>query len=206
MDQKEILSIFKKVGAVITNDHFIYTSGNHGATYVNKDALYPHTRIISALARLIAEHFKTYRAETVIGPAVGGVILAQWTAHHLTELTRSEVAGVYADKTSDSGFIIQRGYDILCKERRVLVVEDIVTTGRSVQKVVEAARATGGTVVGVGILCNRGGMAAEDLTVPEVYALTHIPVETFTPDTCPLCKKGIVINRKLGKGKGLSPS
>src|SRR3989344_899761 len=120
MNRQEVLQVLYEVGAVITNSHIVYTSGRHGTAYVNKDAVYPHTRITSALCLAIAEEFADRSVEAVIAPAVGGVILSQWTAHHLSEITRIEVFGVYAEKEGGI-FVIKRGYDKLVTGRNVLV-------------------------------------------------------------------------------------
>jgi len=98
MNQQEVLRILRKVGAVIVDSHIVYTSGLHGTAYVNKDAVYPHTKEISDLCRAIAGQFVDDGVEVVIAPAVGGVILSQWTAHHLSELTGREVLGIYAER------------------------------------------------------------------------------------------------------------
>lgn len=156
MDEQVILEFFGKVGAVITDSHIVYTSGKHGSTYVNKDAIYPHTRATSYLCLAIAEQFVADDVEVVVAPAIGCIILSQWTAHHLSELNNHEVLGVYAEKevvaipdsedkrrkcyAETGNFVIKRGYDKLIAGKRVLVVDDVLTTGGSAKKVVEATR------------------------------------------------------------------
>src|SRR3990167_9525772 len=158
MNEQEVLQVLGKVGAVIADSHIVYTSGKHGTAYVNKDAIYPHTAETSSLCRAIAERFADDNVQVVIGPAIGGVILSQWTAHHLTEMNGHEVLGVYAEKSEGGdNFVIKRGYDKLIAGKNVLVVEDVLTTGGSVRKVIEAVRALGGNVIGLGALCDRGG-------------------------------------------------
>jgi len=203
MTEKEILGLLDKIGAVITDSHVVYTSGRHGSAYVNKDAVYPHTGATSDLCRLIAERFKGRGIETVIAPAVGGVILSQWTAHHLTALEGREVLGIYAEKTEDGqGFVIKRGYDKLVSGHDVLIVEDVLTTGGSVKRVVEAARALGGRVAGVGALCNRGGVTPGDLgQVPELFALVNVSLDSWDASSCPLCARKVPINTQVGKGR-----
>src|SRR3990167_10982176 len=98
MDEKRILELLAEVGAVITDSHIVYTSGKHGSAYVNKDAVYPHTKEISGLCHALAEHFLRSGVEVVVGPALGGIILSQWTAHHLSELSGREIFGVYDEK------------------------------------------------------------------------------------------------------------
>lgn len=203
MSDDDVLALLAQVGALITGDHLVYTSGRHGSSYVNKDALYPHTAATSAVCAQIARHFAPAGVEVVAGPTVGGVIMAQWTAHHLSELTGREVLAVYAEEEPDGAGkrrVLRRGYDALVAERRVLVVEDILTTGGSVRLVVAAVRAAGGTVVGVGALCNRGAVTAELIEAPQLYALSEVPLESYAPAECPLCAAGVPVNTRVGKG------
>lgn len=203
MSDTDVLATLAAVGALISGDHLVYTSGRHGSSYVNKDALYPHTAATSAVCARIAERFADAGVEVVAGPTVGGVILAQWTAHHLSALAGGEVLAVYAEEEQIDERrrrVFRRGYDALLAGRRVLVVEDILTTGGSARMVVEAVAAAGGDVVGVGALCNRGGVTAEVLGAPLLFALAELPLESFAPEECPLCRAGVPINTRVGKG------
>ena len=201
MTESEVLKILHQVGAIITGSHIVYTSGQHGSSYVNKDAVYPHTGEISRLCRAIAEKFSQTGVEVVAAPALGGIILSQWTAHHLSELDGRNVLAVYAEKSGD-GFVIQRGYDKLISGKKVLVVEDILTTGGSVKKVVETVRALGGQVTAVAALCNRGGVTAEGLgNLPELFALVNLQLEAWDEKECPLCAKNVPVNTSIGKGR-----
>jgi orotate phosphoribosyltransferase len=82
----------------------------------------------------------------------------------------------------------------------VLVVEDILTTGGSARQVVEAVQRQGGSVVGVGALCNRGDVSAATLGAPALFALTAVPLTSYAPEECPLCAAGVPINTRVGKG------
>ncbi len=203
MNEKQILKIFRDSSALITNSHLIYTSGKHGDTYVNKDAIYPHTKWISMLCKEIAERFKNEKVDVVIAPAIGGVILSQWVAYHLSKLTDKEVLAVYAEKTEDGkDFIIKRGYNKIIKSSNVLIVEDIVTTGGSVKKVVAEVKKNKGKVVGVAILCNRGNIKKSQIgKIPRLEALITLNLQDWHANDCPLCKQNIPINKDLGNGK-----
>jgi orotate phosphoribosyltransferase len=202
MDQSEILNLLSTVGAVLIDDHFVYTSGRHGSAYINKDALYPHTNATDLLCRQIALRYAGSDVDAVIGPVVGAVILAYAVARNLSELTSRDVLCVYAEKTADDGFTIKRGYDKLLHGKRVLVVEDVLTTGQSVRKVVQAVRAEGGQVVAVAALCNRGAVRASDLAdVPELFALVEVQLDTWDAEQCPLCGRGVPVNTDVGKGR-----
>ena len=203
MKKQEALEILVKVGAIIRNSHIVYTHGNHGRDYVNKDALYPHTEETSNLCYDLAEEYSEHSIEAVIAPAIGGVILSQWIAHFLTVMGRNHhVLAVYAEKAEDGSFVIKRGYDKLIANKRILVVEDVLTTGGSVKKLVEVTRALGGNIVGLGAICNRGGVTSVDVgNVPKLFALVNLKLEDWPEADCPLCKEGIPINMDVGKGR-----
>lgn len=203
MSTNQLLDTLKNINAIITDSHIVYTSGKHGSAYINKDAIYPHTEITSQLCKHIAQQFAASNVDVVLAPAIGGVILSQWVAHHLTQLTGRPVYGVYAEKCeAPDYFVIKRGYDKLCQNKRVLVVEDMLTTGGTVKKVVAVARKIPCEVVGVAALCNRGGITAQDLgDVPMLYALADIKLEAWDEHECPLCKSNKPINTDVGKGR-----
>lgn len=204
MDEKEVLEILGKVKAVIKDSHVVYTSSKHGSAYVNKDAVYPYTATIARLCAEIALRFSSDNVEVVIAPAIGGVILTQWVTHYLEGMasTCGKVLAVYAEKAEGDTFVIKRGYDKLVAGKRVLVVEDFLTTGGSAKKVVEAVRAIGGEVVGLGVLCNRGDITAKDVgDVPKLEALLQVKLDAWDEADCPLCKAGVPVNTDVGKGR-----
>ncbi len=245
MDEQYALEIMGQTGAVLTNSHFVYASWKHGRVYINKDAVYPHIAETSHLCRGIAEHFQGDGIEVVVAPAIGGVILSQWTTQHLISLTGRKVLATYAehddsfvmeagssdihiplppgtfDRENDDdeiilhpgeklyirkpGFVIKRGYDKQVSGKRVLVVEDVLTTGASAGHVVEVTRVMGGDVVGLGALCNRGGVTPEDVGgVPKLHALVDVTLDTWTEEECLLngpCSEGVPVNTDVGKGR-----
>ena len=125
--EKEVLEILKRTEAVITDSHIVGTSGRHMSVYINKDAIYPHTQETFELCRLFAEKVKDLEIEAVVGPVIGGVILSQLVAYHLSILKNKDILGLYAEKTPEGGMtlISRRNYDQLVKGKKVLVVEDI---------------------------------------------------------------------------------
>ena len=217
MNEKEVLQILSKVGAVITNSHIVYTSGKHGTSYVNKDAIYPHTAETSLLCQEIALRFADKKnIEVVVAPVIGGVILSNRVARYLSKLTSRKVLSVYADKERmeivsssygplspkyEDNFVIKRGYDKLITGKNVLVVEDVITTGSSAKKVIEATRAIGGNVIGLGVFCNRGGVTPQDVANVKLTALVNIKLDAWDEENCPLCKEEILINIAVGKGR-----
>lgn len=196
-----IREILQESGAFLEG-HFIYASGKHGERYINKDAIYPNTQNISELCRFMAEPFQGQGIDTVLGPAMGGVILAQRVAEHLTQMEERPVYGVYADKTKDGeGLEIKRGYDAYIKSKKVLVVEDILNTGGSAKKAIEVVRENWGKVVALSALVNRGGVTSEDVGDVPVSTLLNVEMQSWEADNCPLCKQGIPFNTNVGHTK-----
>ncbi|HRN69786.1 MAG TPA: phosphoribosyltransferase family protein [Candidatus Woesebacteria bacterium] len=198
----DVLSLLKSVNAVITDDHFVYTSGKHGSVYINKDALYPHTKLASQVGKMFAEQTTDLEIDVVAAPALGGIILSQWTANHLSQLKGKEILGVYTEKDEQKNQVFTRGYDKLVTGKKVLVIEDLTTTGGSVKKVVDTVRQVGGEVVKVGVMVNRDPKLVTEETIGAPYfSLGELPVETFEETDCPLCKEGKPINTSVGHGK-----
>lgn len=197
----ETLKLFEDAGAVITNSHIVYTSGKHGSAYINKDAIYPNTETISLLCQRLAKHFASHPVDGVLAPALGGIILSQWIAHHLSTLRGKTVFAVYSEKMEDDSFVIKRGYDKLLPGKNILVAEDVLNTGGSVLKVIQEAKKHRATVIGVAALCNRGAVTAQDLEVPEIKALIDVNLEAWEAKSCPLCQKKVPINLSVGKGR-----
>lgn len=199
---EDIIQTLQRVNAVITHDHFVYTSGKHGSVYVNKDALYPHTKETSQVGRMFAEKFKGVAIEVVAAPALGGIILSQWTAHHLSKLKHKEVLGVYTEKTPEKGQVFTQGYDASIRGKNVLVIEDLTTTGGSVKKVVESVRAAGGKVVAVCVMVNRNpkGVTTKTIGAP-FFSLGILKADAYDEADCPLCARGVPVNTSVGHGK-----
>lgn len=199
MNQALILSKLESVGAMVRNTHVVYTSGRHGDTYVNKDAIYPHTALISELASIMAEQVLALPIEIVVAPALGGIVLSQWLAHHLSCKSGREILAIYAEKDSAGGFEFRRGYDRLIKDKAVLIAEDVVTTGGSVLKVVDAVIKCRAKPLAVSLLCNRGSIP-ETLNGLAYHWLLKLDLNSWEPATCPLCLKKIPVSPNLGKG------
>jgi orotate phosphoribosyltransferase len=200
MTEDEVLDVLQKSGA-FRSGHFVLTTGRHSDSYINKDALYTYTHDTSRLCKEMALRYKDAGAEAVLGPAVAAAILSQWTAYHLTDLNGREVYATYADKDGKGGFILKRGYDKLLSGKKVLIVEDLTTTGGSILKVVNAAKAAGAEVIGVCVLCNRGEVTAEMTGAPRIESLVHVQLDSWEAGECDLCKGDIPVNTDIGHGK-----
>lgn len=203
-----IIEILENLGAIIRNDHFVYTSGKHGSVYVRKDMLYPHTGEVSKVGGLFAEKFKDANIEVVVGPAVGGIVLSQWTAYHLSQLTGKDILSVFTEKVESGDQLFnknqtfKRGFDQIVKNKRVLVVEDLTTTGGSMKRVIDAVIAAGGNIVSACVMINRDTTLVNEETMGVPFSvLGDLPAESFDESDCPYCKEGRPINTIVGHGK-----
>jgi orotate phosphoribosyltransferase len=200
MEELDIDRMVNNCEALITNTHIVYSSGKHGDTYFNKNRIFTKPDYISWIGKQFAQEFANEEIDAVIGPVTGGAILSSWTAYYLSELDKKNIYSLYADKKGDS-FVIKRGYDQYCRNKNVLVVEDVLTTGGSVKKVIEAVIENGGKVVGVASICNRGSLKKSNLETKKLFSLKVIDLKSYPAENCPLCKKGIPINKELGHGQ-----
>lgn len=197
----QVIKILKSVGAVMTDDHFVYTSGKHGSVYINKDALYPHVKQTSEVCRLMAEKCAHLEIETVAAPALGGIILSQWAGYHLTQLKQQPIKAVYAEKDGRGGFKFTRGYDEYIKNKKVLVLEDLTTTGGSVKTVVDSVRSYAGQVVGVCVMVNRNPAEVNsDLFDAPFFALGELEAKAYEEAEMPAELKERPINTQVGHG------
>ena len=179
MTEAEVKELLLKHGAILEG-HFLLTSGLHSGMYVEKFQVLQYPKATEKLCEGFAEKFKDEKIDVVIGPVTGGIILAHETAKHFG--TRA----IFAER--DNGrMTIKRGFEIQPGER-VLIVEDIVTTGGSVMEVIDVVREWGGIVAGVAMLVDRSG-GTVDFGVP-AKALLTLKIDTFTAENCPLCKAG----------------
>ena len=169
----EIEQALRESGAWLEG-HFILASGRHSAQYIEKFRLLEQPRLTSRLCAEIARRFEDDGIECVIGPVTGGIILAFEVARILG------VRAVYAERADDGvGFALRRGFE-LKRDEKCLIVEDIVTTGGSAQKVVELTRANGGEVVGVALLVDRSNGELQ-IDAPRVESLLQMQVESWAP-------------------------
>lgn len=191
MTQEEVRALLVQTGAIM-DGHFLLTSGLHSPHYVEKFNVLQHPAYTAQLCAAMAEKFKDAQIETVVGPVTGGILLAHETGKSLG--TRA----IFTERV-DGKMTFRRGFSLRAGER-VLIVEDIVTTGGSIKEVIEVVKAAGAVPVAVSMLVDRSGGKANFGDVPSTALLT-MDVETYSPDTCPLCAKGIPMTKRGRTGK-----
>lgn len=202
MSNEETMEVFREAGALL-NGHFVLNSGRHADHYVNKDALIARPLFTHELCAKLASHFAGDNIDVVVAPAMAGIALAQHIGMTLSTLRGDDVFAVYAEKDDAGGFVLRRGYDqIVADYPNVLVVEDVMTTGKSVREVIMAVQRAGGEmeIKGVGVLWNRGNVTAGDLWVDKLISLCDVRFDSWPEEECSLCKQGIPIDIDVGHG------
>ena len=179
MTSNEVLDIYKKTGALLTG-HFLLSSGLHSEQYLQSALVLQRPDIATKLCAALADNFKNLGIEVVIAPALGGVFVSHETARALG------VRALFAERVNGE-LTLRRGFVIKPAER-TLVVEDVITTGKSTKETVEVVKKAGGMVVAAGALVDRSGGKA-DIGVP-YRSLVTLTVPVYTAETCPLCKAG----------------
>ena len=187
LNQQEAIDIFTRSGALMEG-HFKLTSGRHSNRYMQCAQVLQYPQYTEQLARHIAAKYADEKIDMVIGPAMGGIIVAYEVARQL------KVPSIFCERengqmTLRRGFAIEPG-------SRLLVVEDVVTTGGSVMEVMEIVRSAGGVVAGVAVLVDRSA-GKVDFGVRKEAVLT-MDIESWPPDDCPLCRDGQVEAIKPG--------
>ena len=181
----DVLGLFESAGAYLRG-HFLLTSGLHSDVYFEKFALLSQPDVLSTLVGGLAAQYKDAKIDTVVGPTVGGIIIAFELARQLG------CRAVYAEAEGDKR-VLKRGFS-LSEGERVLVCDDILTTGRSVLEVVEMVEGYGAHIVGVALLLDRSG--GETTFRYPLHTLASVKALTFQPADCPLCKNGIELTKR----------
>jgi orotate phosphoribosyltransferase len=180
--QNEIMDIFIKTEALL-NGHFLLTSGRHSNQYFQCAKVLQYPNFTEEVCKLISSFFSTFDIDTVVSPAMGGIIVGQEVARQLNKRS------IFAER-EDKSLVLRRGFEIKPGEK-VLVCEDVVTTGGSVFEVIDIVKRAGGELIGVGFLVDRSN-GKVNFGVPQVSAL-KLDVISYLPDECPICKQGIPV-------------
>ena len=192
LTNERIEQILLDSGALLTG-HFVYTSGRHGDKYMQCAKILQNPAYAVELVGHLAAAFADDRVDIVISPAVGGIIIGYELARQLG------VTGLFAER-ENGVMTLRRGFEIP-KGARVVVAEDVITTGGSVQEVIDVVKNAGGVLVGVGVLVDRSG-GTIDFGAKTVAAYTA-DIVSYEAENCPICKAGSIPLTKPGS-RGLS--
>lgn len=179
MNNSELLKIFIETEALL-NGHFLLTSGRHSKQYFQCAKVLQYPRHTTKICNKIAEFFRDYKIDTVISPAIGGIVVGQEVARQLNKKF------IFAER-ENKDLTLRRGFEIF-KGENILVCEDVVTTGGSVFEVIDIVKANGGNVVGVGIIVDRSN-GNVNFGVPQISTL-QMEVVSYSKEECPICKEG----------------
>lgn len=180
LSQEEVLNIFKESGALLEG-HFLLTSGKHSRQYMQCAKVLQYPQHGGRLGEALAASFQDQEIDLVIGPATGGILVAYEVGRALG------TKAIFAEREQGE-MTLRRGFQ-LEPGQKVLVVEDVITTGGSVKEVIDLVRAHGAEPIGVGVLVNRSGGKA-DFGLPLV-SLLEMKIEAYEPEACPLCQEGL---------------
>ena len=190
LTENNILEIFKKTGALLQG-HFLLTSGRHSNIYFQCAKVLQYPEYTEKVCTIISDYFKNYKIDTVISPAMGGIIVGQEVARQLNKRS------IFAER-EDKKLTLRRGFTI-DRGEKILVCEDVVTTGGSVFEVIDIVKDLGGEVVGVGYIVDRSN-GKVDFGYPQKSTM-KMDVISYLPEECPLCKENIPLvkpgSRKL---------
>jgi orotate phosphoribosyltransferase len=178
----DLLDIFRRAGALLEG-HFRLSSGLHSGGYLQCALVLQHPAQAEMLGRALATQAAGLNANAVLSPALGGVVIGQEVGRALG------VRALFAER-QDGMLMLRRGF-VLGETDRVLVVEDVVTTGKSTRETIQVARAAGARVVGVASIFDRSG-GTHGFDVPFEY-LSRLSLATYEPEQCPLCAQGLPV-------------
>jgi orotate phosphoribosyltransferase len=179
MTSEEVLDIYKRTGALLTG-HFLLSSGLHSDQYLQSALVLQQPDMATKLCADLAKNFEDSKINVVIAPALGGVFVSHETARALG------VRAIFAERVNGE-LTLRRGFTIKQGER-ALVVEDVITTGKSTKETIAVVRQAGGIVIAAASLVDRSGGVA-DIGVP-YKSLVTMDVAAYAPEACPLCKAG----------------
>jgi orotate phosphoribosyltransferase len=185
MNENEIIQRFKDSGALL-HGHFKLTSGRHSDVYYEKFTLLRNPKLATQLCRAMVDKLSGLGAETVVGPTTGGIIIAYDVARYLG------VEAIYAE-AGETGRVFKRGFD-LPQGRKVAIVDDVLTTGRSIFEVIDLVKSYGAEIVGIGELLDRSNGAVK-FDYP-FFPLASVAADNWEPSECPLCRQGIELTQR----------
>lgn len=184
MHREELLDLFRRNGALLEG-HFRLSSGLHSSGYLQCALVLQHPEAAARIGGALAEKLRGYRPTTVVSPALGGIVIGHEVARALG------ARAIFAER-QDAALMLRRGFT-LAEAERVVVIEDVLTTGGSTRETIQVARASGALVVAVGAIVDRsGGQAALD---QPFHALLQMAFPQYEPHACALCEHGLTIEK-----------
>jgi orotate phosphoribosyltransferase len=210
MNKKETMELLVEDGVIIANTHVVLKSKDHSNFYFDKDMASSRSFHLFQLAEILAQQIVqkvNNGVDVVASPAYGAISLGALVAYWLERFLDKPILFVAAEKAESSAFRIRPRLAVKLSGKRVVVVEDVTTTGGSTKRAMDEVVNHGGIVVCLAVLCNRGNVDAEFFGVPWLFSVfSKEDLEIFSPQRwaaseCPLCRGGTAINTEVGHGK-----
>jgi orotate phosphoribosyltransferase len=185
MSSTDILALFEESGALLTG-HFLLTSGRHSDVYYEKFTLLKNPTLCTQVCKSLADHFRSSGVQAVVGPTTGGILIAYDVARYLG------VEALYAEQ-GEAGRVFKRGFS-LNPGQKVLIVDDVLTTGKSVEEVIALVNSYKADIVGIGLFLDRSG---GKVSFPySTHALATVSAESWEPSECPLCANKVPFTQR----------
>lgn len=190
MTTEELIKSFPTTGALL-DGHFLLTSGRHSDKYFEKFALLSEPDVVKKMCASMADYFKNENVDIVVGAATGGIILAYEVGKNL------DTRGIFSERVEEQ-MTLRRGFS-LEKGQRVLLVDDVVTTGGSIFELIELVKSMGAVIVGIAVMFDRTG-GEIDFGFPTCSLYSEV-IESWEPIDCPQCKQGTPLTQRGRTGK-----
>ena len=186
MNEREIMEVFTETGAY-QHGHFKLSSGLHSGAYLQCALVLQNPILAARLCGVLAEKFRMDTPDLIIGPAMGGVVLAYEMARGLN------ARAIFTERDDKGKMILRRGFRV-SPENKILITEDVLTTGKSIKEVIELLKEDSITPVGIACLVNRSSQPV-DFGGIKCESLIKLDIPTFEEDECPLCQEGMPITK-----------
>jgi len=197
MDENKVKEELMKAGAVLEG-HFKLSSGLHSSMYVQSALALAHPLLAERLGEALAEKMGYPQADVVLGPALGGVIVAQELARALSRHHGRDVLAYFSER-KDAVMELRRGF-VLYPGQKVILVEDVVTTGKSILESAELVKQAGAELIGWGSIVNRSG--GNFVSTPALVSLLTLDIQNHVPESCPLCAQGLEVVKPGSRPEG----
>jgi orotate phosphoribosyltransferase len=205
--------LLRDTGCYVEGDHFVNGNGMHCDFFLNSAALYAYPKKLDDISVMLTDlALNTFTDfQVVLAPAISGIILGQAVAYNLALELQNDIMFAFAEqnKFDNTHKTIKRGYEGIIKGKKVLLVDDISTTGKTLVEMAQCVLSLQGDVVGAAVVCDRGQVRTlsfkygDETHSIKIAPLVELDLQLFPPSNCPLCKSGRPINSMLGEGSGI---
>jgi orotate phosphoribosyltransferase len=188
-----IIEVFKTYNAILEG-HFLLSSGLHSDKYIQCALVLQYPKLAEKIAMLLYEEIRNNSSfwqdiNVIISPAIGGIVIGQEVARVVSTFSEKQVRAIFTERDDEGKMVLRRGFQ-LSQQDKCLVVEDVVTTGKSTKEVIEVVKSYNAEVLGVCSIFNRGMVDDNYFGIPYFY-ISKLFINTYSKEECPLCKQNI---------------